>query len=385
MPEFELTQPARTIFGTGTLRRLGGEAKALGAQALLVCGANPMRVHKARESLAAAGVSCTAYNVSREPTLDCVEEGVKTAKETGCTLVVGVGGGSVLDAGKAIAAMAANPGSLTDHLEVVGKGNPLSRPPLPYIAVPTTAGTGTEATRNAVLTSPSHRVKVSLRHPLMVPRIALLDPELTLTMPPDITAATGMDALCQLIEPFTCRTPNPFVDALCREGMGLAARALPRVFANGEDVEARSDMMLAAHFSGLALANAKLGAVHGFAAPLGGMTGAAHGALCAALLPAVVTVNIEAIRRREPAHPALKRFQEAARILTGDASAAAEEVATFTDRLRREMGIPRLRDLGVQSGEFGVVCEAAAKASSMKGNPVELTTEELKRILEMAF
>ncbi len=385
MPEFELTLPGKVVYGSGTVTRLGTEARAFGGKCLLVHGSNPFRVYKARESLVSARVETILFGVEREPTVDLVREAVRSARDTRCAMVVGVGGGSVLDAAKAIAALTPNPGDVMDYLEVVGAGKPLAKDPLPCIAVPTTAGTGTEATRNAVLTSASHKVKASLRHPSMVPRVALLDPELTLSVPAEITATTGMDALCQLIEPFTCNRTNPFTDALCREGMERVARSLLRAFSDEGDLEAREDMMLASHFSGMALANARLGVVHGFAAPLGGQYGASHGALCAALLPSVVAMNLEALGKRVPSSPVLRRYQEAARILTGNAQAGADDLVAFTERLRKEMGIPRLKELGARKEDFTALVAKAAQASSTKGNPIELTAEEMQVILENAY
>jgi alcohol dehydrogenase class IV len=218
-----------------------------------------------------------------------------------------------------------------------------------------------------------------------VPKVVLLDPELTLSLPPDITAATGMDALCQLIEAYTCKSPNPFTDCLCREGLTRAARSLRKVFFEGTDLDAREDMVLASHFSGVALANAKLGAVHGFAAPLGGMVEATHGALCAALLPVVTAANLKALRERDPDSEALGRYDGVARILTGRSDAVGDDAALFCEALRRDMGIPRLREQGVKKEEFALACGKAAKASSMKGNPVELTMEELEQILITAY
>jgi alcohol dehydrogenase class IV len=235
--------------------------------------------------------------------------------------VIGLGGGSVLDAAKAIAALMTNGGHPLDYLEVVGRGQALRVPAAAMIAIPTTAGTGTEVTRNAVLGSPEHHVKVSLRSPLMLPRLALVDPELTYDLPPALTASTGLDALTQLLEPFVSHQGNPMTDALCREGLRRAAQALPRVFANGQDRAAREDMALASLFGGLALANAKLGAVHGLAAPIGGMFPAPHGAVCAALLPHVMAINVRALRDRQPDAEALRRYDQAAQLLTGNAAA----------------------------------------------------------------
>jgi alcohol dehydrogenase class IV len=385
MLDFELTIPPKIVFGVGSVERLGVEARAMGTRVLLVTGANPLRAQRAKASLKTAGLPVETFEVENEPMVEDIHRGVEALHEEDCDLVIGVGGGSVLDAAKAIAAMAANPGGLMDYLEVIGQGNPLTQDPLPVIAVPTTAGTGAEATRNAVITSPEMEVKVSLRHPRMVPKLALLDPELTLTLPPERTAACGMDAVCQLMEAFTCRTPNPFTDALCREGLKRSSRSLVKAFADGSDIEARSDMMLAAHFSGIALANARLGAVHGFAAPLGGRCGAAHGALCATLLPAVLIVNLEAMRHREPANPAVVRYQEAARLFTGRPGARVEEIAEYAEQLRQEFRIPRLMEYGISEEDFEGLCAKAAQAGSMKGNPVTLTPRELRKILEMAY
>ena len=242
-----------------------------------------------------------------------------------CDVIIGLGGGSAIDTGKAIAALLTNPGDPLDYLEVIGRGQALHATPLPYIAIPTTAGTGSEVTRNAVLASPEHRVKVSLRSPLMLPRVAIVDPELTYSLPPAITASTGLDALTQLIEPYTCNSPNPLVDAICREGMQRAARSLKRAYQDGNDVAAREDMSIAALFGGLALANAKLGAVHGFAGPLGGLFPAPHGMICARLLPLIVEANVRALQERKPNTSVLQRYAEVAQLLTGRSTAGASD------------------------------------------------------------
>ena len=350
MNPFELSLPSKVIFGAGSIEKLGAETSPFSRQVLLVSDGTPERVEKALASLKAAGVTSLLFSVKGEPTLDLVRGGVRAAQKAGCTGVVAVGGGSVLDAGKAIAAMAANPGDLMDYLEVIGSAKALAKAPLFLAAVPTTAGTGAEATRNAVLTSPEHRVKVSLRHPLMVPKVILLDPVLTHSLPSEVTATTGMDALCQLLEAFTCIAPNPFTDGLCREGLVLAAKSIKWAFTDGSDLSARSDMMMAAHFSGVALANAKLGAVHGFAAPLGGMYPAAHGALCAALLPSVTRANLKALTARDPEHPSIKRYAEAARLLTGKADAKAGDAADYCEELKNVLGIPDLVSWGEAGG-----------------------------------
>jgi len=357
----------------------------MGRVALLVTGANVQRSEPLQKFLNESGVAFELFSVTGEPRLSDVTNGVRLGREHGCELVVAIGGGSVLDAGKAIAALITNDGELSDYLEVIGSGKPLTKAPLPFIAIPTTAGTGTEATRNAVLASPQHRVKVSLRSPLMLPKVALIDPDLTAELPQHLTASTGMDALTQLIEPYTCNRSNPMTDALCVDGMRLVARSLQRAFDNGYDMEARQDMSLAALYSGIALANAGLGAVHGFAAPIGGMFPAPHGSVCAALLPNVMKMNIHALRLRAPNSPILGRYDEIARILTGRQQADADAGADWVQGLSRQLGIPPLRIYGVTPEDFPALIEKAARASSMKANPIELKADELMQILQASW
>jgi alcohol dehydrogenase class IV len=305
--------------------------------------------------------------------------------EAGCDVVVSLGGGSAIDAGKAIASVATNGGEPLDFLEVVGKGRTLEAAPLPFLAVPTTAGTGSEVTRNAVLASAEHGVKASMRSPMMLPRVALVDPELTYALPPAVTANTGLDALTQLIEPYVSARANPLTDALCVEGIGRAAGALSRVYHDGADQQARSDMALASLFGGLALANAGLGVVHGFAAPLGGSWNAPHGALCAALLPHGMAANIAALRLRAPLHPALERYVVLARLLTGQKEASAEDGVEWVRALSAELGVPSLRAWGIAQADLPGVVEKAAHASSMKANPLPLTSEELLAVVSAAW
>jgi alcohol dehydrogenase class IV len=382
---FEFATAGRIIFGRGCAREAAPLAKSLGRHALLVTGAHPARAEPLAQWLKAEGVACTFFPVAGEPTVDHVRQGAAMGRNAGADLIISFGGGSALDAGKAIAAMLTNPGELLDYLEVIGRGQPLTTPPAPFLAIPTTAGTGTEVTRNAVLASPEHRVKVSLRSPLLLARAALVDPELTRDLPPALTATTGMDALTQLIEPYVSCRANPMVDALCEEGLKRAGRALRRAFLNGRDMEAREDMALASLFSGLALANAGLGAAHGFAAPLGGSFPAPHGAVCAALLPAVMRVNLQAADARAPGSAVRSRYQIIARLLTQNPSAAAEDGVQWVMDLCRELGIPPLRTYGVQRQDFATLSAKAAQASSMKANPIPLTDEERLAILEAAW
>jgi alcohol dehydrogenase class IV len=281
--------------------------------------------------------------------------------------------------------MLTNPGEPLDYLEVIGRGQPLTHASAPFVAIPTTAGTGTEVTRNAVLASPERRVKASLRSPHMLPRLAAVDPALSLDLPPALTASTGLDALTQLIEPYVSARANPMTDLFCVEGMRRAASALPRAWENGSDREARAGMAWASLLGGLALANAGLGAVHGFAAPIGGRFPAPHGAVCAAVLPHAMEINVEALRSRAPERPALERYSEIARLLTGRSDATAEDGVRWVAALCRRLKIPGLRAYGVTEADIPALIEDAARASSMKANPIVLTAEELREIITRAI
>jgi len=331
------------------------------------------------------GVEAVTFAVPGEPSTDMVREGTARARETGCTFVIGIGGGSVVDAAKAIAALLTNGGVPLDYVEVIGRGQKITRPAAPCIAIPTTAGTGAEVTKNAVLLSPEHRVKVSLRSPLILPRVALVDPDLTLSMPPGITASTGLDALTQVVEPYVSHLANPLTDALCREGMMRAAQALRQAYVHGDDAEAREDMALVSLFGGLALANAKLGAVHGFAGVLGGMFDAPHGAICGRLLPFVMDVNVRALRAREPDNPALERYLDIAVLLAGKWDVDASDGAAWVQALCEDLRVPGLSAYGITRANFPVILEKASRSSSMKGNPIQLTALELREILERAL
>ena len=267
---FEFATSTRIIFGEGAVSELPSAAKVLGRRAIFVTGTSAERSAAQRRALNEAGVSTDVWCTAGEPTVATILDGLEAARGQGCDLVIAMGGGSALDAGKAIAGLLPNEGDIYDYLEVVGKGLPLPRPAKPYIAVPTTAGTGSEVTRNAVISVPERRVKASLRHASMLPKVAIVDPQLTYELPREITASAGLDALVQLIEPFVSSATNPMVDAICREGIRRAAWSLRTAWMDGANAEARADMSLAALFSGMALANAKLGAVHGFAGPIGG-------------------------------------------------------------------------------------------------------------------
>jgi len=383
MSSFEFATARRIVFGVGKLNELSQHLEGSPKRLLFVHGHSSEAIPRVRDMLTTLRIPFTEFRVHEEPTLDVVREGVKAAND--CDMIIGLGGGSVLDTGKALAALLANPGDVVDYLEVIGKGQPLVKPSLPYIAIPTTAGTGAEVTKNAVLEAAEQNVKVSLRSPWMLPRLALVDPELTYHLPPDITASSGLDALTQLIEPFVSVRANPMTNAICREGMVRAARSLRRAFENGGDKEAREGMSIASLFGGLALANAALGAVHGFAGPLGGMLHAPHGVLCARFLPLVMEANIMALEARQPGDPVLERYVEIAQILTGERDATARDGAAWTGELVNDLKIPRLSAYGMKPEDFPEAVQKTQMANSFKGNPIVLNEKELTAILERAL
>lgn len=382
--QFEFATATRIIFGTGALKEVGNLAAGFGRRALVVIGRNAARAATLFDILSEKHISHIRFSVGGEPTVELACSGVQAAQQAGCDMVIAFGGGSVLDTGKAIAALLTNPGDPLDYLEVIGQGKKIAHASAPFIAIPTTAGTGSEVTSNAVLASPEHHVKVSLRSPLMLAKVALIDPLLTHSAPPDVTAQTGLDALTQVMEPYVSNKANPLTDAICREGMQRAARSLRRAYEHGDDAEARENMALVGLFGGLALANAKLGAVHGFAGPFGGMYDAPHGAICARLLPFVMAANVAALRSRAPTSGALRRYGEIAQLLTGRPDARAEDGIEWTASLCEALHVPPLAAYGLKSDDFPNLVEKAAVASSMQGNPIKLMPDELTNILNQA-
>lgn len=378
---FEFATAGKILFATGSLNQIGDCARQLGSRVLLVTGRTTARADRARSLLESAGLGVVHFSVGGEPTVDEVAVGVEKARHERCDLVVGFGGGSAMDAAKAIAVLVANGGVPLDYLEVVGRGQPITKPGVPCIAVPTTAGSGAEVTRNSVLAVPSHKVKASLRSQFLLPQVAIVDPELTRDLPPQVTAATGLDTLTQLIEPYVCTRANPFTDGFCVTGLRLVARSLRRAWEDGQNISARQDMSLASLCGGIALANAGLGAVHGFAAPIGGAFPIPHGTVCAALLPAVMEVNLRVLRSKLPDSPAIGRYQQIAEILTGRAGASPEDGIAWIRDLRTVLRVPGLSLYGVTQADVPELVEKAARASSMKANPVPLSKEELREIL----
>ena len=382
---FEFATAARIRFGPGTLREVGAAAREFGRRAFVVTGREGRRAEQLLDLLAAEGIAATTFAVAGEPTVDAVIAATAEARRQHCDLVIGLGGGSPMDTAKAVSALLTNPGDPLDYLEVVGRAQPLTRPAAPCIAIPTTAGTGAEVTRNAVLTSPVRQVKVSLRSPLMLPRLALVDPELTVDLPPGLTANTGLDALTQLIEPYVSCRANPLSDGFCTEGIRRVARALRAAFHDGSNAAAREDMALASLCGGLALANAGLGAIHGFAAPIGGMFSAPHGAVCAALLTHVMEANLQAARLRAATSEISGRYADIARLLTGDPTATPEDGVWWVRGLVTELGIQPLHCYGITSESIPALVAKAAQASSMKANPLPLTPDELTAVLSAAL
>ncbi len=382
---FEFATARRILFGRGTTLELAGLVRGVGARVLVVTGRAPDR-HAGLIRTVSAGVeACQVWSTDGEPTLDDVRRGAETARALSADVVVAIGGGSAIDAGKAIAALATNRNDVLDYLEVIGGGQPLRAAPLPFIAVPTTAGTGSEVTRNAVLGVPDARVKVSLRSPLMLPHLAVVDPALTHGVPPDVTASTGLDALAQLIEPYVSSKATPLTDPICLAGLRAGAGALERAFADGDDAEAREQMALASLCGGLALANSGLGLAHGLAAPLGGLLGVAHGVLVAAVLAPVMAGNVRAMRRRAPDHASLARYDEVARLVTGERHATAEDGVLWVRALAGRLGARRLGALGLTLAGVADVVARASAASSTRGNPLVLTTDEIAAVVADAF
>ncbi len=381
--QFEFATSNRIIFGVGVSGQAGSIARSFGQRALVVVDSLE-RAHNLLRNLRAAHISAIPHPISGEPTVTSILQAFQRAQGEKCDLIVSMGGGSSLDTGKAVSALMTNPGSLEDYLEVIGKGQPLKNPAIPFIALPTTAGTGSEVTRNAVIASPEHRVKVSLRSPFMLPQVAIVDPELTYSLPPQATAHTGMDALTQLIEPFTSSSLNALIDPLCREGIALVARCLLQAYLNGEDSNAREGMAFTSLLGGLALANARLGGVHGMANPIGGMCHAPHGAICARLLPLVMETNLKALQSRSPNSASLARYTEVARLLTGNPIAEAVDGITWVQELCQKLDIRPLREYGLRSEDYPELVRQSQKANSMKGNPIPLTDQEILSLLKTA-
>lgn len=389
---FEFATATRIIFGNGEIVQLGSLAARFGKKALVVTNTTEDTNRSLLDeflslgidipsNLLQHGIEYTIFKVSSEPSLETITSGTSLARENQCSIVISIGGGSAIDTGKSISAMLTNEGDLLDYLEVIGHGKTLVNPSVPFIAVPTTAGTGAEVTRNAVLHSPEHGVKVSLRSPFLLPKLALVDPELTYHLPPAITASTGLDALTQVIEPYLSAMASPITDGLCVEGMRRSASSLKRAYLDGHDHAARDDLAITSLLGGICLANAKLGAVHAFAGVIGGKYPIPHGALCACLLPHVEEANYFALQRRLPGSPIIERFDEIARILTGNPIARGKDGIDWLLDLTASLEIPSLASYNINKLEFDELIQQSLSASSMQGNPIQLTECEMNQIL----
>ncbi|MBN2192565.1 MAG: iron-containing alcohol dehydrogenase [Polyangiaceae bacterium] len=380
------------VYGRGELARVGRLARPLGTRAFLVRGGDHLdrsgALATVEASLGEQSITSCRFRVHGEPDVATVEAAAAAARTAGCDLVAGLGGGSVLDTAKAVAALVPQPGTLLDYLEVIGHGRPLPLDPLPVLAIPTTAGTGTEVTKNAVIADRERCFKASVRSPKLVPKVALVDPALTDDLPPDVTAATGLDALTQLIEPLVSRHAHPLTDGLAQAGLRLAAGALERAVRNGADRDARNDMSLAALMGGICLANAGLGAVHGIAAPLGATFPVPHGVACAALLPHIMRANVATLRAQGAPGDTLERYANIGELLAGRDATTERTIdagCAWVEALVRRLDIPRLGDFGVTRAAIPDLVARAQQASSMRANPVVLDESALTHALVAAL
>jgi alcohol dehydrogenase class IV len=378
---FDLAVPADVRFGAGRISEVPEALAGLGAsRVLVITGRTTARADAIRAALTEADIASVVFGVATEPSIERVRAAVGLISETGCDAVMGFGGGSALDVAKAAAVLATSGTDPVEHLEVIGASRPIERPGLPCVAVPTTAGTGSEVTRNSVLSGGG--VKASLRSPLLLPKVAVVDPDLLIGVPQPSVAASGMDALSQLIEPLLSVRANPFTDALARDGIRRSARSLRRAYQDGmEDAGVREDLALVSLFGGMCLANSGLGAVHGIAAAAGARLSAPHGAVCAAVLAAAMEVNLRALRNRAPDHPALRRMAEVATLVTSQSEATPEDAIAWLQELTAALSIPGLASYKLSEDEIPAVVTAAQKASSMRGNPIELSNAEVTEIV----
>ena len=375
---FAILQPPRILFGTGTAAQAPDLIRDFGNRVVLVHGASVARAAWLIQALVAGGAHVLPLSCAAEPTLAVLQDALDASRAFAPHVVVSLGGGAAVDLGKAVAALTPAPGGIMDHLEVVGRGLPLVAAPIPFVALPTTAGTGAEMTRNAVIGLPDHGRKVSLRDDRMIARVAIVDPALTHDCPPFVTLASGLDAVTQVIEPYVSCKATAYSDALARPAIGPGMAALMRLM-SGEDAAAREALAWTSVCGGLALANSGLGAVHGFAGVIGGMTGAAHGAICGALLGPVLAMN-----HARSEGDSLARLTEVCTLLAAPLGCSAEDAPQSLADWARSAGLPGLSAMGLDPRDHGAVAEASLAASSMKGNPVALSIADLRTVLEAA-
>ncbi|MEI4488672.1 iron-containing alcohol dehydrogenase [Frigidibacter sp. MR17.14] len=380
MTPFGLSLPPRILFGRGEAAKAAGLAAGFGPRGLVVHGADPARAGWLLADLRGAGCTVLALPAAGEPDLAMLEAAVTTARDFAPDWVLAIGGGAALDLGKAVAALVPAPGGAMDHLEVVGRGLPLAAAPLPFLALPTTAGTGAEATKNAVIGLPAHGRKVSLRDDRMLARVAIVDPGLTDGCPRGVTLASGLDALAQVIEPYVSSRATPFTDALTLPAIAQGLAALTRLM-QGEDPAARDAMAWVSLSGGIALANAGLGAVHGLAGPIGGVTGAAHGAICGVLLGPVLSANRASAPRGSQA---ANRLDKVCEIIGAGLGCDPETAPGALADWAAKAGLPRLTALGLDPDRRPEIAASALGSSSMRGNPVPMGVPDLVAVMAAA-
>ena len=377
---FSLLSAGEIRFGRGQIKTVAAWITPQAQRVLLVHGSTLARAQAFYQQLQNAGLHISTFAVATEPCLADIQNGVNFARQAGVELVVSVGGGAVIDAGKAIAALIPAEGDLIDYLEVVGNGKQLTSSPLPFVAIPTTAGTGAEVTKNAVINVPEHQRKVSLRDNRMLPNLAVVDPSLTDNSPRSVTLASGLDALTQVIEPYLCTRANAFTDAICRDAIPRAIRALVALIAE-ESPQQRDEMAWVSLSGGLALANSGLGVIHGLAGPLGGLCSAAHGALCGTLLP----YGLELHDKTVTSPKIRQRLDEIRHWLADSLQVPPAQAFTALRDWSRSSGLGSLQELGVPENSLVQAAEAASNASSMKANPVTLDQSQLLNLLQQAW
>ena len=378
MSAFGFALPGQVLFGRGEAAQAPGLIAGFGGRGVVVHGASASRAEWLVAALREQGLEVATLACGSEPTLPMLLDALNEARTARPDWVVALGGGAVIDMGKALAALIPAPGTPMDHLEVVGRGLPLTAPPLPFVAIPTTSGTGAEATRNAVIGLPDHGRKVSLRDARMLPRIAIVDPALTDDCPRGVTLASGLDALAQVIEPYISSKATPFTDAISLPAIAPGLTALNRLM-QGEDAAARDTMAWVSLSGGMALANGGLGAVHGLAGVIGGVTPAAHGAICGILLGPVLAMN-----RLHAKDEAARRIATVCAIIAEALSVPETEAPAALAAWARGAGLPGLAAQGLDPALHAQVAQAAMQSSSYKGNPVGLTVADLEQVLAAA-
>jgi len=376
---FQFMTSTRIIFGEGALQSSLSVINQYGYSVLLVTGKNTDRASPILHYIKQQNMRYQHVAISGEPNITMIEETALVGRKFKPDMVIAMGGGSVLDMGKALAAVIPNQGDVYDYVEVVGRNVPLKSKPIPFIAIPTTASTGSEVTRNAVLRSGQDQVKVSLRSPDMLADVAIIDPTLTYGTDKFTSGRGAMDAFTHLMEAYVCGDPNPLTDMICEEGLRrLSASILPACLQ--DNYKARSDISFAAMLGGMAITNAKLGAAHGLASALGGKLDAPHSIITARLAPFVMQENINAAKRAGRSD-VLHRYSKIAQILTGRVNACREDAILWTKMMLEKLAIPKLNTFGVCATSFDMVAEDALKSVAIKGNPLPLTQERLTYIL----